>query len=226
MYDETIHSQVILAYSQFCRDLKASEIQNLGIDSRFLRFNERRRLFKVKAAKISWIGTTGMFEFFEAGGTGSQDSQHTTAVIFLCRDECGHPADLAAWSPAEGRLGLWTGHVAMLGQENTLMPRVPEDEALRVWPSPKEWLAADRDGVVVIDPTAALSVLYAASPISVESSTALLLLLEQWKPKLPEIKIRPSAEAQVLEMLEPVCDGSSDIVPGPHMLRGLGAPSF
>lgn len=173
-------SEVLTAYSQFCRDLRPSEIEKLGIDAKLLHYNERRRLFKVKAARIVWV--SNRFEFGEC-------PESVGATIFVARDDSLDVADLVAWAPADGRLAAWIGSVAMLGQENVTLPRIGP-EPLAVWPSPREWLAADREGVVIVDAAKSLPILYAGSPISVGTKEEQKGLMMQWRPQVPEIVIR------------------------------------
>jgi hypothetical protein len=164
-----------------CRDLTEREVKGIGVDPCKLAGDDRRGLFKVTAARVVW-GEYASFDF-----ATEADEDGVNAVVFVCRDQTGHVADMAAWSPRDNYLGTWGRRVTMLGEENALLPRLG-GEALAVWPSPKAWLNADREGVVIIDAAAALSTLYAASPIQVSSRKMRAELFDQWKPKMPEVR--------------------------------------
>jgi hypothetical protein len=167
-----------------CRDLTANEIAQIGVPEKALAGDEAKGTFKVSAAPVIWgIGCDGGTFMF---GQKEDGSEPVMAVMFVCRDEVGNVADMAAWSPRDSCIGTWQGRVSMLGEENCLKPRL--GEPLAVFASPREWLKADREGVVIIDALAALPKLYAASPICVASKQMRAQLLEQWRPKIPEIR--------------------------------------
>ena len=88
------------------------------------------------------------------------------AVVFLASDDLGNPLDLAAWEPETGRLALWLGRVAMLGQDNLYGWKV--GEPLIVHETPLEWLQAGREGVFVIDPQGASPLLRMVEPLAVK----------------------------------------------------------
>ena len=75
-------------------------------------------------------------------------SRAVRAIIFACRDEMGEVRDLAAWGPDTNQVGLWQGYVAMLGQDQILAPRL---NPLKVHANVRDWLAADRNGIVILD---------------------------------------------------------------------------
>jgi hypothetical protein len=75
------------------------------------------------------------------------------AVIIPARDECGDIADIAAWIPENGRLALWRGTVAMLGQHNLYDPRL--DDPIFVHESVADWLRSGRSGIYIIRPLGA-----------------------------------------------------------------------
>jgi hypothetical protein len=170
----------IYANRDICRPLTDSEIDKLDLEPTSLWWDPARKLYQVMTAKVAWDHGC-WFDF----GTSAVSER---VVIFICLDECHDAVDLAAWSPKEGRVGLWLGNVAMLGQETAHAPRLGA-EALRVYPTPREWLLGARDGVVIVDHDAALPILYAASPISVPSSQDRVALLSHWRPNVPEIVI-------------------------------------
>jgi hypothetical protein len=162
-----------------CRDLTANEVKQIGVSEQALAGDAAKGTFKVTCSRVVWGA-----KFFDFNPHGDP------AAIFICRDEDGGVQDMAAWSPKDGRLAVWQGVVSMLGEENVLKPRL--GEPLTVFSSPREWLKADREGVVLIDALAALPKLYAASPIYVASKGARSELLALWRPKIPRICLTPS----------------------------------
>jgi hypothetical protein len=76
---------------------------------------------------------------------------HALAVIIPARDRYGETIDLAAWRPTTGRFGTWRGAAVLLGEDQIDAPRLDGD-CLRVFPGPAEWLRAERQGVVILDP--------------------------------------------------------------------------
>ena len=87
---------------------------------------------------------------FEFSSNLLRASGHVAAVIIPARDEDGELVDLAAWSPDDGRLALWRGHVAMLGEDRLAEPRI-YPPALTVFPDVAAWLRAGRAGVAILD---------------------------------------------------------------------------
>ena len=90
---------------------------------------------------VVMMGDTFEFGRFMSHGEAVQ------AFTFLCMDQDGEPADIAAWRPPE--LALWLGRVAMLGEEQALAPRLTGP--LRVHRDVTAWFQAERQGVFVVD---------------------------------------------------------------------------
>jgi hypothetical protein len=103
---------------------------------------------------------------FEFARVVRDASEAVAAIIFPAPDERGQLIDLAAWEPETGRLALFLGRVSMLGQDNLYGWRV--GEPLLVHESPLEWLRAGREGVFVIDPQCASSLLRMVEPLGVK----------------------------------------------------------
>ena len=105
---------------------------------------------QIDADKVVFL-PRGRFEF-------AADLRDTTsakpAAIVGCRDSLRQPIDYLAWSIATGQIATLYGAASLLGEEQLLAPRVEQD-ALRVFAGPGEWLRGKRRGVVVIDPTRA-----------------------------------------------------------------------
>jgi len=172
---------IVAAYAR-CRPLRDPEVAKLGVSPALLDFNPERKLFKVLAGAVAITGNR--FEFM---GTH-------IAIIFACLDETCDLVDLAAWRPAAKQLALWRGRVKMLGEENAVLPRL--GESLAIHDTPLEWLQADRRGVVLIDAPASLSLLYAASPVSVSSSAVRSTLQSAWRSRFPDVRVRASARRE------------------------------
>jgi hypothetical protein len=158
-------SEILSAYAD-CRELAPTEregLEEIGIPSEAFEFEARKKHFKILAASIIRL-PVGRFEFsrYHRG-----DEEPVTAAIILCRNEINDLADVAAWVPATNEISLWLDRIDMLGQENALAPRL--GHPLFAYPSPREWLERGRDGVVVLNPQRARSLLHAASPIAVQS---------------------------------------------------------
>jgi hypothetical protein len=103
---------------------------------------------------------------FEFARVVRDASEAVAAIIFPAPDERGQLIDLAAWEPETGRLALLLARVSMLGQDNLYGWRV--GEPLLVHESPLEWLRAGREGVFVIDPQCASSLLRMVEPLGVK----------------------------------------------------------
>ena len=165
-------SDVMMAYGQRCHPLGVANTAGLekrGVPREVLEFDEGRKLFKVMKATVR--KEAGFFEFVDAG---------SAAIIFVCRDERGDVADLAAWTPAEDDIALWLGNVSMLGEEAVLRARLAGDK-LWVHPTPLDWLIHRRTGVVILNHDRARPLLVAGSPIAVKTKTYARWLEEQWQ---------------------------------------------
>jgi hypothetical protein len=88
------------------------------------------------------------------------------AIVFSAPDDLGQLLDLAAWDPETGRLALLLGRVAMLGQDNLYGWRL--GQPLVMHESALEWLKADREGIVVINPQRASPLLRMVEPLRVK----------------------------------------------------------
>lgn len=71
------------------------------------------------------------------------------AFVVIARDEFGIVDDMVAFD-AHGRIGVWLGRAAMLGEQMVDFPRI-ESPALAVYPDAMAWLCAERRGVVILD---------------------------------------------------------------------------
>jgi hypothetical protein len=94
---------------------------------------------------------------FAADLPADQDDQVVSAMVLLTLDEDTYPVDLIAWTTKPYRIGSWLGATPILGAENLPAPRL--GKGLTVFPTPLDWLKAERDGVVIVDPAEARWVL-------------------------------------------------------------------
>jgi hypothetical protein len=75
------------------------------------------------------------------------DPDGERALIFF------EPADLVAWQPRSGKLGAWRNNAFALNEDAIWNPASYfSGSALRVHHTPLEWLVANRDGIVIVQP--------------------------------------------------------------------------
>jgi hypothetical protein len=94
-----------------------------------------------------------LFEF-AADLPAEFDPDIVWAMVFLALDEDRYPVDLVAWATTPYRIASWFGATPFLGAESLFAPRLGE-VGLNVFRTPLEWLKAERDGVVIVDPAEA-----------------------------------------------------------------------
>ena len=89
-------------------------------------------------------------------------------ALILRAEDYGITIDLIAWSARTGELAAWRGVGWCLGATEQIDSAASEIDggALRVHRTPLEWLLADRDGIVIIDPETAAAVLRHAQAVS------------------------------------------------------------
>lgn len=131
--------------------------------------------------------------WFDFADEVDDDRQIETVLIFLARDEYGEVVDLIAWAPASSRVGAWFGCAPALGLEALSLPRIDHNGALPVFFDPWRWLAAGRDGLVLIDPIKAAPILRDAGPLLAENVDAGVQLLEIAQAKPPRVLVPKEA---------------------------------
>jgi hypothetical protein len=92
------------------------------------------------------------------------------AFLFLVGDVQGAPADIVGWQPATSWLGTWRGLAWALGQESVYRPRLDEHAALKVHPTPLEWLRDGCRGIVLLRAHLAAAFLCDAGPLLVDDA--------------------------------------------------------
>jgi len=131
------------------------------------------------------------FGFVARADVGSE-----RAILIAVTEEGDRFIDIAAWQPARNWLGLWLGSGWALGQGGIYDPRLGNEGALPVWRSALNWLRAGRDGIVLIRPEAAASLLDGAGPLLAEDVAHARTLRELLTRTGPRILLRaPSARA-------------------------------
>lgn len=124
-----------------------------------------RSRVSVRGLALTWTGTIsliraadvveldgGRFEF----GRYMPGRQTTRAFLLDAADEAGDVIDIIAFG-AGSFVATWLGKAAFLGADFILAPRLYPTVPVRS--SPIKWLAADRYGVVVVDPDRAADAL-------------------------------------------------------------------
>ncbi len=126
-----------------------------------------------------------------------RDVRHDSArgaYVVPCLDEDGNTIDIAAWRP--GMLATWLGRAPLLGGEMVDVPRL--GEPLNVHETVFDWLRAGREGVVVIDPRMAVTVLTDAAPLAVSTvafGRTLRAMLHRPPPRIVvEVAKRPQGQ--------------------------------
>jgi hypothetical protein len=133
-------------------------------------------------------------------GLGFELEQHVKhgkperAFLLAVCDMHGAPADLAAWQPATGWLGTWRGLAWALNQECIYRPRLDEHGALKVHPTPLEWLRDGCRGIVLIRPPLAAAYLCDAGPLLVDDVEFGAELRASLTRQAPRILVSTSAE--------------------------------
>ena len=99
----------------------------------------------------------------------ADDEGGTDALVFLAKDEAGHPADLVAWSTSPQRLAVHLGAAGILGEESMLRPRLSAKDALPVHRGPLGWLRAGCFGIIIVDTARAPILLRDFGPFATEN---------------------------------------------------------
>ena len=138
-----------------------------------------------------------MLEGFVFDFADEVDGTPIDAMIFIGRDEDGYPADLISWTPTLNRMASLYGRAALLGEGELFVPRLDDERALMVHETPLQWLLAERQGVVIVDPRKAASILRDAEPLKTHSAAFSLRILTLTTPRPPSV-FAPSAEIRAV----------------------------
>lgn len=96
----------------------------------------------IRAANVEFLNG-GTFDFVASG----------ERAFILVVDDNELMIDLVAWKPQRDAIATWRGAAFALGQDAIFNPASYFDgSALRVHRTPHEWLRAERDGIVIVQP--------------------------------------------------------------------------
>ena len=111
-----------------------------------------------------------------------------------------HERDWIAWQPRSGKLASWRGVAFALNEEAIWNPASYFGGlALRIHRTPLEWLKADRDGIVIVQPRLAHAMLRSARALSFADS-AFAQLVRRWMES-------PTSQTELL--LEVIAEGEA-----------------
>lgn len=120
--------------------------------------------FRVRRERVCF-SRRGRFSF-ETDLRGEPDD--AVPAYVLPAIEAGAIVDEVAWHPRSGRIATHNGRAGLLGAD--LIESSTKDEPVRLLSDPRAWLAAWRQGVVVVDEALARPVLREARcPLQVDS---------------------------------------------------------
>jgi hypothetical protein len=136
----------------------------------------------VKAGHVVFDDIGFEFEHHHKHGT-----EGVRAFLFLITDSQGVARDVVAWAPQLGKLTTWLNRAWALGEETIYSPRLSPQGELPVWRSPVNWLRAQRKGICLVRPKAAVHYLHDAVPLLAEDEAhgeELLQLLTRPAPRI------------------------------------------
>jgi hypothetical protein len=139
-------------------------------------------------------GATVRFE----GTTFDLDHERERALTFRAEDR-SEVIDLIAWQTRTGALASWRGQAFCLGDADDILNPATyfAGDALRIHATPLDWLLADRDGIVIVQPHMARTYLAGRQRIRC-SSKAHARQVEKWlQPLKPTVEILVEVEERV-----------------------------
>jgi hypothetical protein len=104
------------------------------------------------------------------------DEEGVHAFLFLVINPWNEAIDIVAWSTSLGKLATWLGRAWALGEETIRHPRLTDHEGLQVHRTPVGWLKAQRKGICLVRPQAAVHHLDDAGPFIPEDINHLVEL--------------------------------------------------
>ncbi len=186
----------IVAEHALCRSLSQAHIDALiteGVPSSALLHDANGCWSLILRDRLVLTG-----ERFEFARYRSSDNA-VGAFILIAADEFGEPADLIAWRPG-GRPSTWLGRAGLVGAEMIYAPRW--GAPLSVFDTVLDWLRAGRDGVVIVDPARAASLLREAGRLQVSTHAQRRRLEQLMTVPPPRIEVTPPAKIPMLEAAE------------------------
>jgi hypothetical protein len=124
-----------------------------------------------------------------SGDTFELDSNGERVLTFLVED-CGEVIDIAAWQPRTCQLATRRRAGFAIGQEGIFNPATYfADGVLQVHETPLQWLLAEREGIVVVQPDMTHAYLRNCRCLAF-SDAAHARQVEQWiQPPKPTVEI-------------------------------------
>jgi hypothetical protein len=129
------------------------------------------------------------------GGTFDLDHEGERALTFRAEDR-EEVIDLIAWQPHTGTVASWRGQAFCLGDVDDIFNPATyfAGDALRVHPTPLDWLLADREGIVIVRPDLAPAYLSHCQRIRC-SNAAYARQVRKWiQPRQPLAEILVEVE--------------------------------
>ena len=137
----------ILAEHRLARPLTQSDLKTFlaaGVPAPALSWTACGRLAMIMRERV--VFDRGRFDY----SRHRPECEAVAAFTVPLLGETGDSADVMAWRPT-GPSALWTGALAMAGEEQVFAPRSDLGEALDVHENVVEWLRAGRNGVVILN---------------------------------------------------------------------------
>ncbi len=116
------------------------------------------------------------------------------ALIFPILDRQGDAWDMVAWCGRTGQLASWLGRAWAIGEDTIYRPRLSDHGGLPIWRDPLRYLQANREGIVIVRPRAALHYLVDAEPLLAEDALHGLELEKLLTRPRPRILVRVPQE--------------------------------
>jgi hypothetical protein len=138
----------------------------------------------VRAAHVIFEG-----EGFEFEHHHPQGPIGVRALLFLVTTPCGLAWDIVAWCRKTGQVASWLGRAWAIGEETIYDVRLSDHGALPIWRDPLQLLQADREGLVLLRPQAAVHHLDDVGPLLVEDPEHGLELQELLTRPSPRILV-------------------------------------
>jgi hypothetical protein len=175
----------ILAACWPISDFIADEFQRQRVNRTIL------KKVSISEGTVVW-GDARRFEFAQlCRSCGSGEGE--TAFIMPIHDFKGRLIDLAAWDPFAKRLGTWLGIGWALGQSSVLRPHL--SEGLHVHRTPRSWMGAGGNGIVILNTRLARSYLSDAGPLVAEDAKHRRELAAVLAQPVPRILVPSTATA-------------------------------
>jgi hypothetical protein len=119
------------------------------------------------------------------GNHFEEDPEGQSSLVFVIHDY-GEFIDFAAWDQKTGQIGTWRGSGFAINQDTISNPASHFcGDALRIHADPLAWLRADRNGIVIANPTRTYAYLRSSGPLSFADSQHGQRVREWWRAQAP-----------------------------------------